>query len=77
MTEKRSATQHTARVTIRFASADEAERAAKSIAPDNDGHAECMVQGSDLIITAASDSMLGLVRTLDDILGCLRSTGIQ
>ncbi|MEK6975029.1 MAG: KEOPS complex subunit Pcc1 [Candidatus Thermoplasmatota archaeon] len=63
---------HTASLRIRFPSRTEADRAGRALEPDNAGHVAWMVEGSDLVLEASADSVLGLVRTVDDVLGCLR-----
>lgn len=55
--------------------AEAARTAQASLAPDDDGFLESSVQGDDLVLTARADSMMGLLRTLDDALGCLRALG--
>lgn len=72
----RSPAAHTASLRIRFASRTEADRAGRSLAPDNAGHVAWAVDGGDLVLEASADSVLGLVRTVDDLLGCLRAAGI-
>lgn len=63
-------------VRIAFATAAEAQRAGQALAPDHGGHVAWRVEGARLVLEVHSDSMLGLVRTLDDVLGCLRATGL-
>jgi hypothetical protein len=67
---------HTASLRIRFPSRVDADRAGRALAPDNAGHVAWVVDGSDLVLEASADSVLGLVRTVDDVLGCLRATGL-
>lgn len=66
-----------ATVRLTFPSAAEAETARAALEPDNDGFVAATVAGSELEITAESDSIMGLLRTLDDVLGCLRATGMD
>ena len=68
---------HTASLRLRFPSHVEADRAGRALAPDNAGHVAWVVDGSDLVLEASADSVLGLVRTVDDVLGCLRATGLS
>ncbi len=68
---------NTATVTLRFEDADAAHRAAESLGPDNDGFITCSTDGNTLILEATSDSIMGILRTLDDALGCLRATGMD
>lgn len=67
---------HTASLRVRFASRTEAERAGRALEPDNQGHVAWMVEGNELVLEASADTVLGLVRTVDDLLGCLRATGL-
>jgi hypothetical protein len=65
-----------AQLRIQFASAAQAQQAGQALAPDHDGHVVWSVEGSFLILEARSDTTLGLVRTLDDALGCIRALGV-
>ena len=67
---------HTAGLRIRFASHTEAERAGRALAPDNDGHVAWLAEGSELVLEASGATLLGLLRTVDDVLGCLRAAGM-
>ncbi len=49
--------------------------AMQALAPDNDGHAGLRADGDVLVVTADSATTMGLLRTLDDVLGCLRALG--
>jgi hypothetical protein len=51
----------------------EAERLRRSLAPDDAAHATVRVEGATLVVEATSQARLGLLRTLDDLLGCLRA----
>ena len=51
----------------------EAERLRRSLAADDAGHAHVRVEGVVLVIEAEATSALGVLRTLDDALGCLRA----
>lgn len=66
-----------ATIRIAFPDPDAAETARASLEPDNDGHLDAVVDGTDLVLTAESDSIMGLLRTIDDAMGCLRATGIE
>lgn len=68
---------HRATIRITFPDPDAADQARRSLEPDNDGIMETTVDGADLVLTAASDSIMGLLRSLDDAMGCLRATGIE
>ncbi|MEA3166610.1 MAG: hypothetical protein QOJ26_1482 [Thermoplasmata archaeon] len=58
---------------LRCRDSGEAERLRRSLAADDAGHAVLRVEGATLCIEAAAPSALGLLRTLDDALGCLRA----
>ena len=62
-----------AKVRIRCADLADAERLRRALAVDDAGLAGIAVDGRDLVVTAAGPSALGLLRTLDDVLGCLRA----
>lgn len=66
---------HAATLSIQYVSATEAQQAGQSLAPDNEGHVTWHVHGTSLILQAKAESVLGLVRSLDDALGCLRAAG--
>ncbi len=66
----------TARVRIRLADAAEAQRVADAIEPDNEGYLACEVDGDTLILRAEAASAMGLLRTVDDAIGCVRATGV-
>ncbi len=51
----------------------EAERLRRSLAVDDAGHAVLRVEGATLSVEAQSTTALGVLRTLDDVLGCLRA----
>jgi hypothetical protein len=72
----RDAPVHTASLRVRFASRTDAERAGRALEPDNAGQVAWAVEGSDLVLEASAATVLGLVRTVDDLLGCLRATGL-
>jgi hypothetical protein len=63
----------TAEVRIRLRDAAAAQRAYRALSADDAGHAALAVDGRDLVVVASSASALGLLRTLDDLLGCLRA----
>ena len=60
-------------LSLRCRDSGEAERARRSLAADDDGHAALRVEGTVLVVEAGSETALGLLRTLDDLLGCLRA----
>jgi len=62
-----------ARLRIRCRDAAEAERLRRALAADDPGHAVLGVDGPELLLAAQGATPLGLLRTLDDLLGCLRA----
>lgn len=44
-----------------------------ALGPDNEGFARMEQDGTVLVVTADADGAMGLLRTLDDVLGCLRA----
>ena len=62
---------------LQFPDRRAAEAARQAIEPDNLGHATCRVEGRTLVVEASAASMMGLLRSLDDVMGCLRATGLE
>jgi hypothetical protein len=62
-----------AELRLRCRDSAEAERLRRSLAPDDAAQARLGVEGATLLIDASSPAALGLLRTLDDLLGCLRA----
>ncbi len=60
------------RLSLAFATPALAKEAAAALAPDDAAALSHRIEGSHLILEAAGDSFLGLLRTLDDALTCLR-----
>ena len=60
-------------VRIRLRDAAAAQRLARSLAADDAGSAAVAVDGRDLVVTCSGATALGLLRTLDDLLGCVRA----
>lgn len=62
----------TARAELRLAfdSPDAARRVAAALAPDDAGFLDLEVAGEVLVARVVSDSPLGLLRTLDEVLVC-------
>jgi hypothetical protein len=58
---------------IRCRDAAEATRLLRALAADDPGHATLRQEGAGLVVEASSATALGLLRTLDDLLGCLRA----
>lgn len=65
-----------ARIVLSLASAAEASTLAAALGPDNGAHATARAKGSELVIEAEADTIPGLLRTVDDVLGCLRGAGV-
>lgn len=62
---------HRATLRLAFASPEQAARLLASLAPDDDGHLQARVEGSEIVAEAASDSPMGLLRTLDEVVATL------
>jgi hypothetical protein len=58
---------------LRCRDSGEADRLRQSLAVDDAGHAAFRVEGATLVVEATAASALGLLRTIDDALGCLRA----
>lgn len=67
---------NTARLRMAFTTASEAQAAGEALAPDNGAHLQWHVDGTTLVLEASAASMQGLLRSLEDVLGCLRATGM-
>jgi hypothetical protein len=67
----------TATVVISLASREQALQMAAALAPDNDGFLTTRVEGTNLHLEATSNDAMGLLRSLDDALGCLRAAGVE
>lgn len=66
-----------ATVRIGFPDPGAAQAAAAALAPDNDGYLETRVEGREMVLTVQAESLMGLLRTLDDALGCIRALGVE
>lgn len=64
---------HDAALRVRCRSTEEAERLRRALAADDPGQASIRRDGPVLLLAAESSTALGLLRTLDDLLGCLRA----
>lgn len=62
-----------AEVRVRLRDAAAAQRLLRSLEADDAGHAALAVDGRDLVVVAGAGTALGLLRTLDDLLGCVRA----
>lgn len=62
-----------AEVRVRLRDGAAAQRLQQSLAADDPEHAACTVEGRDLVLVASAPTALGLLRTLDDVLGCVRA----
>lgn len=65
-----------ATVTINLGTRKEAEALAKALRPDAEGFLDVKVTGSMVTLQCASDSVLGLLRTLDDALAGVQAAGL-
>lgn len=64
------------RATVRLALGAEAARTAMAaLEPDNGGHLEARVEGDELVLCCEAGSVMGVLRSLDDALGCVRALG--
>lgn len=63
--------RHRATLRLRFASPAQAAHLAASLAPENEGFVRVDVEGSVLVAEAGSDTPLGLLRTLDEVVAVL------
>ncbi|HDS59164.1 MAG TPA: hypothetical protein ENN54_02570 [Thermoplasmatales archaeon] len=61
----------TATLRLEYASPDEAERIARTLAPDNQGYIQVTVSGNVILATATASTAGSLRHTLDDFLACL------
>lgn len=59
--------RHRATLRLAFADATQAERVRASLAADDDGHLRIRVEEAVLVVDAASDTPLGLLRALDEL----------
>jgi hypothetical protein len=59
------------RLSVRFATAGEARRAAAALEPDNEGFIRTTLKGRVLEAEAAASSIPALLHTMDDYLACL------
>jgi hypothetical protein len=60
-------------VRVRCRDEPEARRLLQALAVDDPGAADLRHDGRDIVVRAAGPSALGVLRTLDDLLGCLRA----
>ncbi len=56
-----------------FPTAELANQALAALAPDDSQHAKLRVEGTTLMVEAGAESSMGVLRTIDDILACLRA----
>ena len=64
-----------ARARLEFPTADEARAAMQALAPDNGEFLRASVDGRTLQLEATAATPLGLLRTLEDAITCLRALG--
>ena len=62
-----------AEVRLQLRDAMAAQRLLRSLAVDDVGSAALAIEGRDLVIVASASTAMGLLRTLDDLLGCARA----
>ena len=60
-------------LSIAYPDARQAGEAARSLAPDGEGFADFWTEGKTLVVEARSEGAMGLLRSLDDVMACLRS----
>lgn len=58
---------------IRMRDAAAAQRLVRSLAADDAGSAAILAEGRDVIVACSAATAMGLLRTLDDLLGCVRA----
>lgn len=62
---------HRATLRLHFDSAEQALRLAASLAPENEGFVRTRVEGAILVADAESDTPMGLLRTIDEVLSVI------
>lgn len=62
---------HRATLRLRFDDAEQAARLAASLTPDDDGFVRVTVEGDTILAEAASETPLGLLRTIDEVIATL------
>ena len=62
---------HRATLRLQFDSAEQAARLAASLAPENEGFLRTRVEGAILLAEAESDTPMGLLRTIDEVVSVL------
>ncbi len=67
---------HAATVRLQMADRAAAERARRALEADNGDFLTAYVDGKALVMDAEAESPLGLLRTIEDALNCLRATGL-
>ena len=63
--------KHRATLRLHFDSTEQAARLAASLAPENEGFVTTRVEGATIVAEAASDTPMGLLRTLDEVVSVL------
>lgn len=63
-------------IRIALADARQAEAANAALRPDSGPHMHSRAEGAILVLEAEAGSPMGLLRTFDDALACLRATGV-
>ncbi|HET6405507.1 MAG TPA: KEOPS complex subunit Pcc1 [Candidatus Thermoplasmatota archaeon] len=62
---------HRATLRLELGTPDRAARLAASLAPENEGFVSTRVEGATLVAEARSDTPMGLLRTLDEVVACI------
>ena len=63
--------KHQATLRLPFHDEAQAKRLAASLAPENEGFVRVRVEGATLVAEAESDTPMGLLRTLDEVVAVL------
>lgn len=58
---------------IRMRDAAAARRLVRSLSADDAGSAAIVAEGRDVVVACSSTGAMGLLRTLDDLLACVRA----
>jgi hypothetical protein len=67
--------RHRAALELGLGSPEQARAVATALLADDPGAIACEARGATLVVRASSPSMMGLLRTLDDVVACVRASG--
>ena len=67
--------RHKATLRLHFDSPAQAANLVASLAPENEGFVRARVEGSSIVAEAESDTPMGLLRTLDEVVVVLAAAG--